>query len=491
MEPCEPGQAGNRAALSIVFPGVRGDSFPSPVSFSKIFEMALSAEQLIALLFAVTALFVAGIPSPVFNRVFTFVTWTLGMALLLNGSELSTVAASILAIVLFVMAFDWSLRWNAPARGASSTLWLGAASCAIAVTATSNFLLLIAVAFLGLQVLAMRIEQGNELIVRHDALPISLISLTLGLSILGMAGSDGSAQQLASILVVCGIGGLLDWFPFPRVHPHSQNLVDVIPCRLLPVIAASSFFWKLVSLNQMSESNLAWLAIAGLFSLLFSALKMMGETSLSRRISIAPLTILSHSLIASLLLGWIQLNPQRNWIATSNFPSVATLFVVILTCETLGCLGLITGCCLIAPHANHDLSDDLLSGVIRQKPWVGTVMLTSLLSLAGLAPAAGFWWRFLVTSALLLPHRQSTLNGLTEAHAGLTTFAIALVSIWLLLAVSHIILIGRVLLEIPFRVRDVSAPVSIHIAASILMLCLLALSVMPLRIAEQLPVAIW
>lgn len=458
--------------------------------FLNFIEMAFSSEQLIAILIALNSLVVANFPKSILAKFVALGAWLGSLAILLNGSNGSPVGESVIALTLLVMAVDWLLRQGSP-ETMSTSLLLAAAACAIGVAATSLFLLWVAVAFLVLHTLSIRIQHGSKLVSRNDALPISALSLTTGLLIFGLTGPDNPAQQLASILVVCGMGGLLEWFPFPRVSTFHQNIVETIPGRLVPSIAAAVVFWKLISLTGMSEPSLAWFAIAALFTLLFSALKIMGETSLSRKASLIPITILSHSLIAALLMGWVQLHPRRTWTATSNFPSASSFFITILVCETIACIAFVAGCRLLAPQADYEVSDDLLSGLIKQKPWAGTIVLASLVSLAGLAPMAGFWWRFLVTSALLLPHRQSTLNGLTEAHAGLTTFAIALVLIWLLLAAGYISQIGRILLEIPFRIRDLNAPIPIQMAASILLICLLALSIMPFRFAQQMPISIW
>jgi NADH:ubiquinone oxidoreductase subunit 2 (subunit N) len=144
----------------------------------------------------------------------------------------------------------------------------------------------------------------------------------------------------------------------------------------------------------------------------------------------------------------------------------------LLCAETAAWLTLLFGCLLLlSPETGGDY-DEGFGGALLRQPMPATIMLLGLFSLAGLPPFPGFWWRFSLLSAWMLPYHQSVLTGVMEPHPGARAIACLFVLLWIVTALGHLRLVRILVLNDPFRVRTRQPSVRLWLGAAFSLLLL-------------------
>ncbi|HWL08721.1 MAG TPA: hypothetical protein VNQ76_09960 [Planctomicrobium sp.] len=292
---------------------------------------------------------------------------------------------------------------------------------------------------------------------RHSSLVVGSALFASGLLLTSFTPLGSNGPLMGSVFLICGIGGMVRWFPFPRVVGVESSFDPVLATvghRLLPTLTAGVVLWRLSEFFPFSDQQAFLLVMAGLFSLAFGSVRLMRENLLSRRLALNALATLSFLTVPIFLQNWERGHPLRDWAQSSNLPTGQTLFVSILVCETIALLLLLSGQRLLQPDGENADITETLGGVARRQPVKSIPLLVALFSFSGMPPFPGFWWRFGLILTCLLPHRQSTLTLVNERDNSVTFLAVALLVLMIFNALGNLQLLKRVLFETPFRVRD-------------------------------------
>jgi NADH:ubiquinone oxidoreductase subunit 2 (subunit N) len=284
---------------------------------------------------------------------------------------------------------------------------------------------------------------------------------------------------------------MLGWFPFPRAATIGADisLTGILGRRTLPCLTAGVVLLRTVEARPWEHSQASLLSVAALFSLTFSSARLLQENRLARRLALSSLSTLSFLALAVCLRNWQLAFPERNWSAGANLPGGESLFVSILLCELAGLLTALAGIRLLTPSAESDFAETL-AGAATQRPGAAALCGLGLLSLAGMPPLPGFWWRLGLLLALGLPHRQSTLTGLIETDNLMTCLTICLGVLLVVSALGRLRLLRQLAFEDPFRLRCEHAGLSLRIAAGLAVLLLLAAGLVPLSLNDAILPAI-
>ncbi|SFH58455.1 hypothetical protein [Planctomicrobium piriforme] len=400
-----------------------------------------------------------------------------------------SLAAAAVAIFscLIVSLLDSSPTRNSAACWSGGLLVLGGiASTPLLLWGSLQFSVL-ALLFYG----RTQSDKPASLPVRHASVLTGCVLFAAGM-LLQLKFPDTSAWGVCgTAMLVCGLGGMLRWFPFPRVATATSDgdaSLAVIGQRLLPTMTAAVVLWRLAELHSFSQQQGFVLAIAAMFTLTICSARLLQESLLSRRKTLTLLSTFSFLIVAVCLQNWELTHVARDWASSSNLPTGRTLFISILVSETAALLLSLCGQRLL--QANGDNSDvaETLAGAMFQKPLASLPLLVGVFSQAGVAPLPGFWWRFGLIAACLLPHRQSTLTRVMEGDNGFSLLAVVLLVLIIINSLGQLRLVQRVLFDEPFRVRDGRVNWGVRLATGVALAALLFVASRPLSL-ENKPVA--
>lgn len=242
------------------------------------------------------------------------------------------------------------------------------------------------------------------------------------------------------VLLIVGIGGMLGWLPIPQGDSPTRSpdeLLQQFSTCLIPVCLAAVLVNHSIRELQWSERELAILAVISLLSLATCGLRLLGPLTIEQRCRITQLTILGNANIASVLMGWELLHPGRDWSHSTNLPTGLQLFYCLLLLESLAVLLLNVGLSRILPNSESPLPEASLVALGKLKFLNLLSILCGALSLAGLPPFPGSWWRFGLLSALILPQQTSIVTQVSEPHDGFIMLTIAYAGVSLLIALGQ------------------------------------------------------
>jgi len=291
------------------------------------------------------------------------------------------------------------------------------------------------------------------------------------------------------ILLLAGLGGLLGWFPFPRVNfpgMEGESLSAVVAWRLLPVLCAGGFLWRWIEFRPLSTSSEFLLIIAALFSGIFSAARLTREDDLIRRGSLSTLLMFSFLLLALAIQNWELSHQSRNWTDSSVLPTGRQLFLIIGLCESAGLWLILCGARLLQPVPTATLPVRSLAGAAVQDPLRSLPMLLGVLIQAGFPPGPGFWWRMGLILVCLLPHRQSSVTQVIEGDNSYSLTALAMTLLVIVSGLGHLKIAQILCFEEPFRVRPASIGWTSGTVAVVLILFVALLSCAPLTMGSFL-----
>ncbi|WP_437202183.1 hypothetical protein [Planctomicrobium sp. SH664] len=311
--------------------------------------------------------------------------------------------------------------------------------------------------------------------------------LALGMLLLCLARVNIVTSTLSMVLILSGMGGLLGWFPFPRIllQGEQTSSVDAFALRTLPLMTGGVLLLRLATLPTVSAEQLGLIALVSLFSAVASAARLLWEDRLSSRIVLTSTCLLSSLAWAGCLCGWETLHPARAW-PQSNLPHAQTLFLAILNCEVAALLVLVSCSRVLTARGHEGDYAQTLEGALSAAPVAAVSLLCGVISLAGLPPLPGFWWRSGLIAALLLPHNQSNVTGLIEPNDSFAFLAFAFVLLWILSCLGQLRLLQQVLFASPFRVRTEPSNWRTNLAGGFALLLLGVSTAYPLTLAAQL-----
>jgi len=324
---------------------------------------------------------------------------------------------------------------------------------------------------------------------RHPSLLVG--SLFFGIGMLLMTGAESVSiwGLIGMVFLIVGLGGMLKWFPFPRVQSSpvdSDPIATVIGHRFLPMLTAATLCWRLAERQPFSEQQMFLLIVAGMFSLAMISVRQRYEESFSRQFSLTACSLMSLLLFPLFLQNWEWKHPGQTGTPISGLPTGESLFLAILLCEGTAILLWFAGQRqLLGTGPESDVLESL-SGVVRRRPVSSLPFFVALCSLSAMPPWPGFWWRLGLLAACLLPHRQSDLTHVNERDIS-TVFLAALLLILLILnSLGHLRLFQRVLFDPTFRVRDHRPTATVLLAATAAGLFFLVTAMTPLSLNHLL-----
>lgn len=329
----------------------------------------------------------------------------------------------------------------------------------------------------------------TDLVARHPTLMLGSSLFSVGFLLMSVFNVTSPAATIGLVLLLCGIGGILGWFPFPRVAGdvlEDEFVGAVFGKRFLPLLTAAVFMFRMVERQPLQAAQANLLILAAFFSLFLCGVRLLSEDRLMRRLLLGSLSTLSFLLIAVCLQNWEFAHPDRDWQLTSNFPTGRMLFISILMSETSGLLALTCGFRLFQPAEQGLHFSQTLAGSARCRPWAAATSLAGLLTLAGAPPFPGFWWRFGLVGALLLPHRQSNVTQLTEADHMFALLALLVVGLLAVNSIGHLRLMQQMLFDEPFRVRGHRSSRAVQLATGMALAWLMGIMLVPLSLANRL-----
>jgi len=312
---------------------------------------------------------------------------------------------------------------------------------------------------------------------------------TTGFFLLQATDVEHPAATISLILLICGLGGMLGWFPFPHVSTTGDEEVSpgaVFGKRFLPATIAGIFLFRLVERQPLTSDQSTTLAVAVMFSLGLCSARLIKEERLSRRLVLSSLSVLSCLLFAVCLRNWEAGHLHRVWEMSSNLPGATSLFVSILACETAGLLALTCGFQLLNVEREGADFVQTLAGAASKRPWTASCSLVGLLTLSGLPPFPGFWWRWGLIAACFLPHRQSNVTQIMEADRTFSLLALLITLLLISSSLGQLRLLQQILLDEPFRLRSDRCPRAIRLATTLSLLMLAGVACVPLSLSQLL-----
>jgi len=392
---------------------------------------------------------------------------------------ISCVSLLLLGLIESSPALSAALFWSAGLVCLSATAQLPAIQWAAVLGCTLPIL------FYG----RTKTGQIPGILSRHPTLMLGCGLFTLGFWLLVFVDRIHPAATIAMILLICGLGGLLGWFPFPRAGSlagDESSPAAILSRRLFPSLTAGIVLLRMAEQNPWEGPQMVLLALAAGFSLTLCGARLLKEERLSSRLVLSSLSLFGFLLFAVCLRNWEAQNASRDWVATSNLPGGAALFSSIAACEIIGLLAFVCGLQLLhSSQESHDFSQTL-SGAASRRPLSGVAITGSLFSLAGLPPFPGFWWRLGLVSACLLPHRQSNVTQVMEADQTFAIIALLLAGLLILNSIGHLQLLQRLLFEEAFRLRSGQTANSTRCVVVLGVFLLVGIACVPLSIGPIL-----
>ncbi|MCA8995711.1 MAG: hypothetical protein KDA80_01960 [Planctomycetaceae bacterium] len=287
-----------------------------------------------------------------------------------------------------------------------------------------------------------------------------VVPFLVGVGMMGTVYQRWAPQwvgDLGLILLLCGLGSWGGWFPFVRLAGERWTVSTSIHAlwrRGLPLLATGGLVAALAKWGRLNPQQTTLLGIVGLFVILQSSVRLSQEQRLSRRTVLTATSILGWLLLAACLMAWEATHPKIAWHNTSNFPSAGTLFVSAICCEAVALLLVV--CCYHLLNQRGDDRDnaELLHGSLRTQPWPSSILLMGELSLSGVPPWPGFWWRWTLLAAMFLPHLRNSISGLAEPSTFFAWLAIGSLCVWMISLLARIGWLARVAFDEPFRARS-------------------------------------
>ena len=336
-------------------------------------------------------------------------------------------------------------------------------------------------------------DGDRPLIERLRPAMASSILMTTGFGLLFFAARlfpsvEQSGHTIGVTLIVCGLGGLLNWFPYPltKLRDDAEPATRVLSDALLPSLCGLVFLFRFVTEHALAERELAVLAVLGLDLLGVAAVRLTTETDLARRARLCVAISAGFLLLATCLAGWEAAHPHLSWVATSNLPSPLEIWTTILLSDVTALVLLLFGFRLLTGHERRPQVTDNVAGSIGVMPGAALLTIWATASLAGIPPFPGFWGRFQLLAVLLLPHRRSSLTGVTEPHRAFVVLAVCAAVGLVLIGFGQLKFLQRIVFDEPFRVRRVNSLLRHRLGAALATLTLTAITLAPFVIARWL-----
>ncbi len=236
-----------------------------------------------------------------------------------------------------------------------------------------------------------------------------------------MALAHGPLTPLLFVLALIGFGAKADMVPMhiwlPEVHPAAPSHVSAILSGAMSNAGLYGIIRSLSFLGPADEFSPWWgwtvLAI-GLVTGLIGILKAMAQNNIKRMLAYSSIENMGVMLMG-IGAGIIGLIHSNVWIATLGF--AGTLFHMINHASFKGLLFLCTGEVF---HSTGTINMQMLGGLQKKIPFVGSLFALGAAAIACLPPLNGFSSELVLSLSLA---RGATLSGI-EHQLGLL-FALA------------------------------------------------------------------
>ncbi|MEZ5942559.1 MAG: hypothetical protein R3C18_14285 [Planctomycetaceae bacterium] len=272
----------------------------------------------------------------------------------------------------------------------------------------------LAVGFVGLAVLQM-FGGSNERPTVADWL--SLVLGCLGLAMfqqqVALVGSL-TAQTLGLVLFLPSLGWLTRWFPVPRFagSESNQSLISLLGTALLPRLIIPVALVHLIRLIGSNEAPLPLLMPAAIIPLILAAVRIRKSASSREILDMAALIPVAGGIGAIRLIVWDASHQRPDYTLGRATPLLTGEQLLPVLLLVFAVAWIVTA---VGLTQRRDDNEALLTGWQAGRRLLACL---GLLSLAGIPPLPGYWWRLTLLTGLTIPHSRSSLTSLYDVQPG-------------------------------------------------------------------------
>ncbi len=245
-----------------------------------------------------------------------------------------------------------------------------------------------------------------------------------------LSGEIPSMLIVAAVMIIAGFAFKLSLVPFHMWAPDIYEGAPTPVTALLSTgskIAALAAFIRFITVVQPDAGGPigVLLIILSVMTILFGNFVAIPQTNIKRMLAFSSIAHAGY-----LMLGLLAFNDIG--IAAMLYYSAVYVFANVGVFAAITAFGNQTG--------SEEIRD--FTGMWKRSPFIATVMLVSLLSLAGIPPLAGFYGKFYIFVAII-----------NEGYIWLAFLAImmSMVSVYYYLIVAKVMFIGDPMDETPIK----------------------------------------
>lgn len=237
-------------------------------------------------------------------------------------------------------------------------------------------------------------------------------------------------EAFAFVLIITSLGWITRWFPVPRLSRNrlSKHIWSLAGEQVLPLLIVPVVLSQLLPSLLRNDIDLAPLMPAVLLPLALAAVRTAGTTRIADVLALSALVPVAAGLAAIRLTLWDQQQPNYSLQAARPLLTGETLLPLILaefSCSWLLCVSALQMWSDRPTFGQDGTVSCARPTSLRQR--IGRLLaIVGLLSLAGMPPFPGYWWRLLLLTGLTVPHSRSRLTQLYETVPANLIFGVLL-----------------------------------------------------------------
>ncbi|MCA8990950.1 MAG: hypothetical protein KDA88_03180 [Planctomycetaceae bacterium] len=349
----------------------------------------------------------------VLQLLYSVAIWGLGQSrqdLAASDQFTTSLQSAAMLIALVAVGCMWLLG-TADSRATSmSFMACGLLLCFAVATSLER----LAIGFVGLALLHMF---GSSK--RHPTVAdwLSLVLGCLGLAMfrqqVALVGPL-TGQTLGLVLFLPSLGWLTRWFPVPRFvgGDSNQPLISQVGTALLPRLIIPLALVHLVRLIEPGAVPLPLLMPAAIIPLTLAAVRIRKSASTRDILDMATLIPVAAGIGAIRLIVWDANHQHPDYTLASATPLLTGEQLLPAVLVMFSAAWLVSAVGLSEATEQNEPSATWLQSGRRLFASLG------LLSVAGIPPLPGYWWRLTLLTGLTIPHARSSLTSLYAVQPG-------------------------------------------------------------------------
>ncbi|MCA9029191.1 MAG: hypothetical protein KDA66_00205 [Planctomycetaceae bacterium] len=221
-------------------------------------------------------------------------------------------------------------------------------------------------------------------------------------------------QSLGLVLFLPSLGWLIRWFPVPRFvgGDSNQPLISQVGTALLPRLIIPLALVHLVRLIEPGAVPLPLLMPAAIIPLTLAAVRIRKSASTRDILDMATLIPVAAGIGAIRLIVWDANHQHPDYTLASATPLLTGEQLLPAVLVMFSAAWMVSAVGLSDATEQNEPSPTWLQSGRRLLACLG------LLSLAGIPPLPGYWWRLTLLTGLTIPHSRSNLTRLYDVQPG-------------------------------------------------------------------------